>query len=343
VGIAAMQQDNAYAGRYFIPNYQSYTYGAYAIEKWHKHKWELQAGLRYDNKTIYTNRLLQGGSSFDHYDFDFSTWAGSASAGFRPNEHWKLSAAFSLSTRAPHVNELLSNGIHHGSATYEEGDLNLKPEKSANLGVTINYQNQDETISAEVYLYSNNIDDFIYRQPVPNEAVLTIAGAFPKIEYHQTDATLNGMDASISIKPIRQVDWTSRLSILRAKNKALGDWLILMPADRVSTELSYLPADGKRFTKNNISVELSHVFEQTRVPDEKNVKFDYKAPPAAYTLVHVQASSTLMINQFPLTVGLGVRNLFNTAYRDYLNSMRYFTDEMGRNINLRVTLPIGNS
>jgi iron complex outermembrane receptor protein len=39
-------------------------------------------------------------------------------------------------------------------------------------------------------------------------------------------------------------------------------------------------------------------------------------------------------------VGIGVRNLFNTRYRDYLNSMRYFTDEMGRNISFRLKISI---
>jgi iron complex outermembrane recepter protein len=87
---------------------------------------------------------------------------------------------------------------------------------------------------------------------------------------------------------------------------------------------------------------VSHVFKQTRVPDEKNGKFDYKEPPEAYTLLNLQASTTLLINKFPLTLAAGVKNLLNTAYRDYLNSMRYFTDEMGRNISFRITIPIGN-
>ena len=92
-----------------------------------------------------------------------------------------------------------------------------------------------------------------------------------------------------------------------------------------------------------MSFEAAHVFEQTRVPDEKNGKFDYKAPPGAYTLMNFQASSTLLIKKFPLTLAVGVRNIFNTAYRDYLNSMRYFTDEMGRNISFRLTIPLNNT
>jgi iron complex outermembrane receptor protein len=37
---------------------------------------------------------------------------------------------------------------------------------------------------------------------------------------------------------------------------------------------------------------------------------------------------------------VGVRNLLNTVYRDYLNSMRYFSDEMGRNISLRFKIQL---
>ena len=39
-----------------------------------------------------------------------------------------------------------------------------------------------------------------------------------------------------------------------------------------------------------------------------------------------------------LNIGLGVNNVFNTSYRNYLNSLRYFADELGRNIILQLKL-----
>lgn len=339
IGLAAMQQDNAYAGRYFIPNYQSYTYGAYAIEKWAFDNWDIQGGLRYDYKQINTNRLLTGGSSFDEYNFDFSTMAGSFNLGYRFSPQWKANFNISLASRAPHVNELLSNGIHHGTATYEEGNINLKTEKSLNMVGTIQYQNENKTILAEASVYRNDIRDFIYRQPVPDEPVLTIAGAFPLIRYQQTHALLTGIDASVTIKPVHSLEWISKASILRARNKNIRDWLILMPADRIGTELVYHFNDGTRIQKPYVSAEVQHVFRQTRTPDERNGRQDYKAAPDAYTLVNLNASATIVFNRQPVALSVGVRNLLNTAYRDYLNSMRYFTDETGRNINFRITVP----
>jgi iron complex outermembrane recepter protein len=340
VGVAAMQQDNAYAGRYFIPNYRSNTFGGYAIEKWARHKWEAQAGIRYDNKGIVTNRLIAGQSIFDHYNFNFSTLAAALNGAFKANDHWKLNATISLASRAPHVNELLSNGIHHGTATYEEGDITLKPEQSLNISTGINYHNKTGTLLLDVDLYSNRINDFIYRQPKPEEPVLTIAGAFPKIKYQQTNARLTGMDVAVVAKPVPAIEWINKLSLLRARDRRTNDWLIGMPADRVSTELVYNFKTGHAITGSYLSLEIQQVFEQTRVPGEKNGRQDYKAPPDAYTVINLHGAFTISIRKFPVTCSIGVRNLFNNAYRDYMNSMRYFTDETGRNICLRLKIPV---
>lgn len=333
-GISGMQQDNSYAGRYFIPNYFAYSLGAYAIEKWTRHQWELQAGLRYDHKTINTNRLKFNGDTIN-YDFNFSTFAASFNSIYKPSPNWKLNSGIGLSTRAPYVNELLSDGIHHGTATYERGDISLKPEKAVHLSLGIEYQNSARTIGAEMLLYSNLIRDFIYQQPRPNEPVLTIAGAFPLIEYAQTDALLTGMDLSGNFNISKSFSWASKVSVLYARNRLLGDWLILMPANRLSNEITYTLNKDTYF-----SAEVMNVLRQSRVPSDKNGKQDYKAPPPGYTLVNFNASTIVNIGKTPVTLGLGIRNLFNINYRDYLNSMRYFADEMGRNIGLRIKIPL---
>ncbi|RYY57641.1 MAG: TonB-dependent receptor [Chitinophagaceae bacterium] len=341
VGLAAMQQDNAYAGRYLIPNYRAYTYGAYAIEKWERHAWELQAGLRYDYKTISTDRMLQGAdTTFAQNSFDFSTYAASFNTGYRISERWKVNLNLSLSTRAPYVNELLIYGIHHGTATFEIGDINFKAEQAFNTGISTGYHNRKGTLVVDLDFYHNRINDFIYQQPVPDEPVLTIAGAFRRTEYRQADATLTGMDASVLVKPMKDIEWTSRASILRARNRQLDDWLILMPSDRISTEVLYrLPVKG-RMTDTYLSGEIQQVFRQTRVPGDKNGPQDYKAAPDGYALVNLNASTTIGFGNTPVSFSVGVRNLFDRSYRDYMDAMRYFADAMGRNISFRIRVPL---
>lgn len=336
VGLVAQQQDNSYSGRYLIPNYRSHSVGGYAIEKWAKNKWDAQAGIRYDNKDITTRRLQAASQTFTSYQFNFSTLASSFNAGYKVVPEWKLNSNISLATRAPQVNELLTNGIHHGAGTYEAGDIYLKPERSFNMSFTTNYTATNKKNALEVTLYRNDIENFIYQQPKPDEPVLTIRGAFPKIVYQATDALLQGMDVSATIQLFKPVSLASRYALLRARNKRLDDWLIGMPSDRITNELTYSFNDSKHFSGTYFSIEMQNVFRQSRVPDDRNGKQDYKEPPAGYMLLNADVSTSFKVASLPLTFSIGVRNLLNKAYRDYLNSFRYFTDEMGRNISLRL-------
>jgi len=338
IGLVAMQQDNSYSGRYLIPNYRSYSYGGYAIEKWTKDKWDIGAGIRFDQKDINTSRLESATQTFTGYQFDFSTLASSLNAGYKWLPNWRMQAGISLSTRAPHVNELLTNGIHHGTGTFEVGDIYLKPERSFNVSWNNHYTSDNKVLSIDFTLYRNNIQNFIYQQPKPDEPVLTIRGAFPKIVYQSTDALLQGADISLTLQPHAQFAYTSRYALLRARNKSIDDWLIGMPSDRINNEITYALKDRNRFANTYFSLELQNVLEQKRVPSDKNEKQDYKAPPAGYTLLHANASTTFKLRSMPVTLSIGARNILNTSYREYLNSFRYFTDEMGRNINLRLKI-----
>ncbi len=336
-GIGLMQQSNTYTGRYFIPNYMAYTLGAYYIEKWSKHAWDVQAGVRYDNKTINTTRLKFNNDTIN-YDFNFSTVASSINVAYKMSNAWKVNSNISFASRAPHVNELLSDGIHHGTATYEKGDITLKPEQAIHITTGINFQNTKKTVFVDALLYVNSINNFIYQQPFPDNPVLTIAGAFPLLKYTQVNAVLSGIDLSGMVKITNAFELNSKFSFLHARNKTINDWLILMPANRFNNELLYNFKDGKKITKSYVSVEMVNVLEQTNVPSNKNSRQDYKAPPAAYNLINMNASTTCTIHKKPVTIGIAVRNLFNSTYRDYLNGMRYFTDEMGRNISMRLKI-----
>ena len=340
LGLSGIQQDNTYSGRYFIPNYRSYSYGAYFIERWHGTKWDAQAGLRVDHKDINTNRLLARGTTFDEYEFDFSTLASSINVGYKILPHWRINTNLALASRAPHVNELLSNGIHHGTATYEQGNIYLKPEHSFNVSLNSQYAKEDGSFGFDISLYNNDIRNFIFQQPKPEQPVLTIAGAFPQLNYEQADAVLRGADVSTLVKLAKQLEWTSKISILRARNKDTDDWIIRMPADRLTNELTWNVNDFSVFAKTYLSVEMQNVFRQTRVADDANGKQDYKEAPGGYTLLNANFSTAFKLGTIPVTLAIGVNNLLNTSYRDYMNAMRYFTDEMGRNVHFRIRIPI---
>jgi iron complex outermembrane receptor protein len=65
---------------------------------------------------------------------------------------------------------------------------------------------------------------------------------------------------------------------------------------------------------------------------------DYMAPPPAYTLVNVDASSGWLFKSRQVDFVFSISNIFNIAYRDYMNSFRYFSLDRGRNISLKTKI-----
>ena len=103
----------------------------------------------------------------------------------------------------------------------------------------------------------------------------------------------------------------------------------------------------QKINSSQISLSPSYTFEQTQAPITINpdnlisgtVKitqdseiFDFKDAPEGYFLLDF--SWKLKINDF--STSISINNVLNKKYRNYLNQMRYFADEMGRNfvINL---------
>jgi iron complex outermembrane recepter protein len=66
---------------------------------------------------------------------------------------------------------------------------------------------------------------------------------------------------------------------------------------------------------------------------------DVSSTPNAYHLLNFSSSIDININQkSKLTVGLNITNVMNTSYRNYLNRLRYYADDLGRNflLNLKI-------
>jgi iron complex outermembrane receptor protein len=62
------------------------------------------------------------------------------------------------------------------------------------------------------------------------------------------------------------------------------------------------------------------------------------APPPAYGLVNFEAAAGMEVLKRKVDVVFGVSNVFNVAYRDYMNAFRYFALDRGRNISLKIKM-----
>ncbi|MES2779786.1 MAG: TonB-dependent receptor [Bacteroidota bacterium] len=332
-GVSVMDQSNYTDGiqKPLIPNFIAYTYGAFGIEKWNKGRWTAELGARFDkrNQTIYVRKantdIGQQTKMFQRATFIIG-------GGYAVNEHLNVSSTLSSAWRPPAINELYSNGLHNGTATYETGDSNLIPEQSINADVNMKYHN--EKWMAELSLFRNQINNFIYQLPV-QPPTITLRGTFPTFQFTQTNVVMQGTELNVSRVLNKQLIATAAISYLDAQDVSNNEPLILMPANRSRLGLQYQRAQVWRLEQFFAEMNWSYVAQQTRYP----INLDYKTPPAAYHLFDATAGFDLPIQKQHIKVSVSVKNIFNVSYRDYLNRFRYFTDEPGRNIILRLTIP----
>ncbi len=332
-GMTGILQENVWSGsRFFIPNFKSTNLSAYAIKKWNIQPWFIEAGLRYDYKTLTTFRNQN--NQIRSLEQNFNNISASLGATYKINQDLRILFNAAMAWRAPQVNELFVNGLHHGSASFEIGDSTLKSEKAYNFSAQLKYE-PDSSWNIDVSVYYNLIDDFINLVPsVP--PTLTLRGAYPTFRYIQTNALLAGTDISVQKIFNKHFSGGIKAAILFARDRVKQDWLLQMPANRFEYDLTY-NFINRKMSNSYVQLKWIQVMQQKRI----SAGFiDYLPPPPAYNLLNIEFATTLQIYKKSTTFGLSVLNSLNTQYRDYMNRFRYFNDEVGRSLVLRVKIPL---
>ncbi len=328
-GATGMYQDNVLAGRPFIPNFVSVGGGAFVIPHWSRGNWSAEAGIRYDYKWINTARRELGRQI--NSIRTFQSFSGSLSGAWKPAPGVELLLVGGSAWRSPQVNELFSNGVHHGSAAYELGDSTLVPEQAINTSLQVKAGNRRWQINAQAY--HHYILNFIYLEP-GTTPILTVRGVFPAFYYRQTNARLAGLDLQTTFTPTDEWEFGLKGSYLYAQNLTRNEPLVLMPANRAE---GWILRKWPNLVKGmSIETQLGYqeVLRQNRVPE--NV--DFALPPSAYGLMQARITANFSLAAKPCSLTLKGENLLNTAYRDYLNRFRYFADEPGRMLTLHFLL-----
>ena len=334
-GLSGLYQYNFMDGRPLIPDFEMYNIGAFVVERLVQKKWELEAGLRFDARQLLAYQFVNQARKDTRLPFQNI----SGTLGVVRHLSEALSVRFNAGRawRAPNVNELFSAGVHHGAAAYEEGNADLKVESAINLIGNVKYQTSK--LDVDLGFYHNAIQNYIYLKPQP-EPILTIRGAFPYFKTTQTNATFSGFDLTTNWTFAPKYTHTSKLSYLRAYDQTNADYLVLIPANRWENILKIDLSTPKKRISKSLSISNLWVARQQNVP----LNSDFLPPPPAYSLwgaalsLRFDQKGEQPENKHFVTVNLAVNNLFDVRYRDYLNRFRYFSDDIGRNVSLKVRL-----
>lgn len=337
LGVSGMRQGNLSPGRSFlIPQYRIYSGGVYALEQLAVGRVTVSAGLRYDYRW---QHAFQFGDPVVISPEEVRAWdgpSGSLGANFEFAPGWSLASTLGRGWRAPNVSERFSAGVHHGTAQYQLGDTSITSERSLNLDATLRHAGR--AVQLELSAYSNRIDGYIYLRPFGD--VSTVRGAYPGYRFAQTDARLRGAEASVQLAPVPW--WSLSLSgtVVRGRDRATGDALFDMPADRLVANLRLIGGVGEHLSAPYVDVGTTLVRRQTLVPPNTV----YRLPTAGYALFSFEiGAASLTVLGRPLELSLAARNVFNTSYRDYLSRYRLFVDDPGRDLVLRITSAFGST
>ena len=335
--------------RPLIPNFDNWTAGAHAIGRYVQNRYELELGVRYDYKHYLVKRFDNNNNLLTP-EYDFSNVTGSAGVILFLPSDWVFRTNVGTAWRAPHINELFSGGLHHGSAAVEIGNDQLDTEKAVKLISSL--EKVSSRYDINIAAYYNYIRDYIYLRPENVE--LTIQGAFPLFSYTQTDASFIGFDADVNYHLTDQVDLTGKLSLIRAEDEVNNGPLINIPTNRMSAGITYNFQDG-RLKEPYVSFLVDAVDQQRNAPrvvtiaeileanqqntdlfDQDKTVFDYLAPPEGYVNIGLSTGFKIPVRENEIAVYASVENVFNNSYRDYMNRLRYYSDEMGRNFSIKL-------
>jgi iron complex outermembrane receptor protein len=332
-GVSGERQGNVGVGSTFlIPNFRAYSGAVFARESWNQGALTVDAGARFDYRWMRVYAFDP--KNIAQIDLQYDNVSAALGATYDFSSGWSLGAGLETAYRPPGINELYSNGVHHGTAEYERGDPALVPERSYSLETTLTHLG--ETTRGEISLYANSIRNFIYLFPEP-APVLTLRGAFPAFSYNQTNALLYGVDGYFDWHITHWFTLDGTVSITRGDNRVTGEPLYQMPADRVRITGSIFIPSTDMFHSTYIDITGTLVARQNRFQPG----IDYVDPPPGYSLLDAGVGSEVVLGGETVRVNLSVKNVFNTSYRDYLSRFRYYIDEPGRDFVLRVQVPLG--
>ncbi len=311
---------NRYGGYYFIPDFQAINQAAFFLLErkaaHFKHTvtvrseiYAFSANANSGVKQIHTKKTNAGTAM---------AWTGEI---YKRKSIWKFDLGRLF--RFPWFNELYSYGVHHGAAAFEQGNANLKKEITYKAATTFNYYSQKSNIYLQIY--SNYIQNFINLTP-DSMPILTVRGAFPSYQYQQFNSLFTGAELNWLLQINSHFEMKFSQSFLYAKNIENHRYPAFLPPIKSEIGLTY------RNAILGLNLQTEHVFRQKFYTSGT----DYIPPPAGYTLFNGSATFVGLFKKQNYQFIIGVDNILNKEYRNYLDRFRYFINMPGRNIYFRL-------
>jgi iron complex outermembrane receptor protein len=326
VGVQGMYQTNANMGEeILIPDATTVDFGILATTHYHLETLDLQAGIRYDIRSIESeaSRDPMDSEFIPALDRNFNSF--NAAFGVKKDLTETLVARVNLASgfRAPNLAELTSNGVHEGTNRYEIGNPNLKNEQNFQADVSLEFNNEHFEVFANGFY--NSIRNYIFI--TPNGDVIDDNNVF---DYIQDDARLYGGELGLHVHP-HPLDWLhieSSFESVRGQLTKDDSNLPLIPANTLRNTLRVEFKPYKKLTDIYTFVGLESTFQQNQIST-------FETPTDGYSLLSAGVGGTLDFEKTALTLRISGNNLTDKTYVSHLSRLKQDgIPNIGRNVVL---------
>ena len=341
----------------FTPASVTTTHALYLLEEREFGDVTLELGARIEDYEI-TSTITDSEHAHDHdeeedhdegeeesiaYSESFTNVSASAGAIWQYTPGQSVALSLSHSERAPLSAELLSNGLHIATGTYELGlgyhiednevhfePEDIKQEKSTNLDFSFRRFSGD--FGYTVNFFYNDIKNFYYQQNTGlvydeedglESAIGAHDNAVAVYQFASKDAELYGVEFDVHY----QIDPNAMVKVFgdstRAKLKDDEGNLPRIPANKLGSELQYNVGDLQ------LTLTGTHYFEQDNISA-------YETKTDGYTIVDAQANYQLSLGAIDTQLYLNVDNITDELGFVHSSFIKDKAPLPGRNIRLGV-------
>lgn len=323
LGIQGMHQTNKNFGKeYLIPNATTNDFGIFGTSNFEWKENVIQAGLRFDNRTIASEEYGIVGEEGYFSSIDKSYNSFNTSLGYKTNLNDDLALRLNVASgfRAPNLAELTSNGVHEGTNRYEIGNTNLKTEQNVQTDLNIEYNRPHFEFFAGAFY--NHVNNYIYSSP---------SGEFIEeneiYNYIQDNAKLYGGEVGLHFHP-HPLDWLHFESTFETVigEKQDGDYLPLIPANNWTNTIRS-EFDIKNWLTDGFALlNISNTFKQDNVSG-------FETKSNGYTLTNIGFGGSISFSEINFDLSLNVNNVFDKSYISHLSRLKVDgIQNIGRNI-----------
>lgn len=308
----------------FVPRTRLESLGIFLLEDTDIDRWHIEFGARLEFQKV--RNLLSTEKDIQH-----SIYSLSFGMIYDFTQDVNLGMSLTRAQRAPSIEELLADGPHLASATYEEGDRTLEDEISNNMDISL--RRSAGNLNWRANLYANYIENFIYQNEqdengdgqadrVDEDRV--VGGELLLINFEQKNALFYGLEMEAQYEIFSNKKG-------RLVGRIWGDWVNARLSN--SENLPRIPPARTGFNLEynhkgwHADLDFTHNFRQKK-------QATLESETASFQTLNIGMGYSAGIDKYTVDIFLRANNLLDELARRHSSFLKQRAPLPGRNVLL---------